>query len=85
MDIIGVLGYSSTNAPPVLISCVSTVPSLPANFTMTRHFITLSRPAVFDPAHATPGFETVFPQRPEQATNVSDNSRATKAGQQARH
>jgi hypothetical protein len=38
---------------------VSTAPSLPANSTMTRHFIPLPRPAVFGLAHTTPRFETV--------------------------
>jgi 2-keto-4-pentenoate hydratase len=45
--------------PPVLISCVHTVPSPAVNSTMTRHFIPFPRPAVFGPAYITPRFETV--------------------------
>ena len=33
--------------PPVLISCVRTVPSPAVNSTMTRHFIPFLRPAAY--------------------------------------
>jgi hypothetical protein len=33
--------HSVALLPPVLISCVSTVPSVPANSIMTRHFLAL--------------------------------------------
>jgi hypothetical protein len=50
--------------PPALTSCNRTVPSLPVNSTMTRHFIPLPRSAVITPTHTTPRFETVSRQGP---------------------
>ena len=46
--------HSAVLLPPVLISCVRTVPSLAVNSTMMRHVIPFLRPAIFGPAHITP-------------------------------
>lgn len=45
--------------PPELTSCQRTLPSLPVNSTMTRHFIPLRRLAVTSLTHITPRFATV--------------------------
>jgi hypothetical protein len=45
--------------PPALTSRAWTVPSLPINSTITRHFIPLSRSAAASRLHTTPTFETV--------------------------
>jgi hypothetical protein len=46
--------HSAVLLPPALTSCAWTVPSLPINSTITRHFIPLSRSAAASRLHTTP-------------------------------